>query len=104
MRAWHVVGAIVNISKALADFVGATNSVKTGITSPFSMDADSLTALNALFNLNVSIASNIKNLSLNLNILATSAHLIDYSVMLSAMLRLSTDIGTMASLIVNYGL
>lgn len=85
-----------NVSQSLSDFIAATESVKAGITSPFSVDAESLTSLNELSLLNVSIANNIKNLSFNLSTLSTSADLIDYSAMLSAMLRLSTDIGTMA--------
>lgn len=86
-----------NASQLLSDFIVATESVKAGIAAPFSVDAESLTALNELSLLNVSIAGHIKNLSFNLNTLSTSTDLIDYSAMLSAMLRLSTDIGTMAN-------
>jgi hypothetical protein len=85
-----------NASKSLRAFIASTETVKASITSPFSVEAASLTSLNDLSNINVSIANNIKNLSLNLNTLSTSANVIDYTAMLSAMLRLSTDIGTMA--------
>ena len=85
-----------NASKSLRAFITSTETVKASITAPFSVEAASLTSLNDLSNLNVSIANNIKNLSLNLNTLSTSANVIDYTAMLSAMLRLSTDIGTMA--------
>ena len=84
------------VSASLVNWLDASAAVKTGINSAFSVDAESLTSLNDLSLLTVSIANNIKNLSLNLNTLSMSTDLIDYSAMLSAMLRLSTDIGTMA--------
>ena len=84
------------VSASLVNWLDASEAVKTGINSAFSVDAESLTSLNDVSLLTVSIANNIKNLSLNLNTLSMTTDLIDYSAMLSAMLRLSTDIGTMA--------
>ncbi len=81
---------------SLRSWLTATESVLGGITTAVTIDTASLTSLDDLSNLSVSVAGRIKKLSSDLTTLETSTDLFEYEASLAAMLRLSDDIGTMA--------
>ncbi len=83
-------------STSMADWLAAMESVYTGLTSTFSVDVESLDALDQLSSLNLNIASNVQTLSQNLNSIANTAELVEYETSLAAILMLSSDIGSMA--------
>lgn len=83
-------------STSMADWLAAMESVYAGLTSTFSVDVESLDALDQLSSLNLSIASNVQSLSQDLNSISNVAELVEYETSLAAILSLSSDIGSMA--------
>ena len=81
---------------SVADWLAATESVSSGITTAFSVDLESLTSLDDLSNLAVTVAGRIEGLSNDLSSLSAGAELVEYEASLAAMLKLSGDIGAMA--------
>lgn len=84
-------------STSIADWLAAIDSVYNGMTTPLSVDEASLTSLDDLSNLSVTIAGRIYGFSQDLNSIAAVAELIEYDASLAAILRLSDDIGSMAN-------
>jgi len=83
-------------STSMADWLAAMESVYAGLTSTFSVDVESLDALDQLSSLNLSIASNVQSLSQDLNSISNVVELVEYETSLAAILSLSSDIGSMA--------
>ena len=81
---------------SVADYLNSIENVLAGITAPLTIDTASLTSLDDLSSLSVTIADSARNISLDLNTISSGADLVEYQASLSAMLRLSDDIGTMA--------
>lgn len=88
--------ALSAASTSLGDWLAATNVVYASINAPFSVDTASLDSLDELSSLANSIATNIKLMSQDLNGIAGAAEPAEFDTLVAAMLRLSTDIGTMA--------
>jgi hypothetical protein len=76
--------------------IAGIETVSAGIDAPLSVDADSLTALDDLSLISAGIAANLPTLSADISALSVSSDLVDFQASLSAMLRLSEDIGVMA--------
>ncbi len=83
-------------STSVADWLAATETVYASMNTAFSVDASSLTSLDDLSNLAVSLAARIQGLSMDINSIDDVAELVEFDASLAAMLRLSDDIGTMA--------
>ena len=83
-------------STSMADWLAAMEAVYAGLTSTFSVDVESLDALDQLSSLNLGIATNVQTLSRDLNTIASAAELVEVEASLAAMLSLSSDIGSMA--------
>ncbi len=81
---------------SIGDWLAAMETVYAGITTSFSVDVESLTSLDELSNLAVTIAARVQGFSLDLNSISTSADLVEYDASLAAILSLSDDIGSMA--------
>jgi hypothetical protein len=82
---------------SVADWLAGMESVYAGVSSPFSVDTESLASLDALSDLALGVAGRIETLSGDLNSLSATAGLIEYDASLAAMLRLTDDIGGMAN-------
>lgn len=83
-------------STSLRSWLTATETVLAGVTATLTLDTATLTSLDSVSNLAVSVAGRIKKLSSDLTTLETTTDLFEYEASLAAMLRLSDDIGTMA--------
>lgn len=81
---------------SVGDYLSSIETVLASITAPLTLDTASLTSLDELSNLAVSMAGSARNLSLDVNTISGAADLVEYQASLAAMLRLSDDIGTMA--------
>ncbi|HEX9626813.1 MAG TPA: hypothetical protein VGA00_07745 [Acidiferrobacterales bacterium] len=86
---------------ALADYLASIDTVYAGLGAPLTLDTASLASLDELSNLAMSIGGRAMTLSLQLRTLSDSAGLVEYQASLSAMLRLSDDIGSMADRILD---
>ena len=80
--------------------INSIEAVSAGITAPLSVDADSLQALDDLSSQLVTIATSSTALSSDLTSLNTTTDMLSISSGISAMLRLSSDIGIMADRII----
>jgi hypothetical protein len=87
---------LASANKSVADYRAGIETVSTGITAPLTLDTASLTSLDSLSNLAVSIGGRAKTLSLQVNSISSAADLFEYQASLAAMLRLSSDIGAMS--------
>lgn len=87
------LGAAVASVEAL---VAGIETVSGGIVAPLSVDTGSLTALDDLSSISASIAASLPMLSADISALSVSSDLVEFQGALSAMLRLSEDIGVMA--------
>lgn len=76
--------------------VNNIESVNAGLSSPLSIDADSLQALDDLSSVVVNIGSSSTGLSLDVASLNTTTDMLKISSGITSMLRLADDIGTMA--------
>jgi hypothetical protein len=83
-------------STSVRNWLTATQTVYAGITTALTIDTATLTSLDDLSNLSVSVANRTKTLSQSLTTLETTTDLFEYEASLAAMLRLSNDIGSMA--------
>ena len=81
---------------SVGDWLAAIETVYAGITAALSLESESLTSLDDLSNLVLSVAGRTESLSRDLNSIAAVAELVEYDASLAAMLSLSDDIGTMA--------
>ena len=86
-----------SVNTSVRDWLAAIETVYAGITAALSIDSVSLTSLDDLSNLALSVAGRAESLSGDLNSIAAVAELVEYDASLAAMLRLSDDIGTMAN-------
>ena len=87
---------LLSINKSSEAFIGNIEAVTEGLSSPLSIDADSLQALDDLSTEFISMADRSTALSLNLTALNATTDMLAISNGLSAMLRLADDIGKMA--------
>ncbi len=81
---------------AAESLIGNIEAINAGLTAPMSIDADSLQAMDELSAEFVSMASASTALSLNITALNNTTDMLRISNGMSAMLRLSDDIGVMA--------
>ena len=81
---------------AVAAFANQIQQVTTGFSAPLTLDVSSLTSLNSLSSLALSMSVRAKALSLDVKSISGMTDMSDYQASLSAMLRLSQDIGVMA--------
>jgi hypothetical protein len=87
---------LASAKKSVTDYRASIEKVSSGITAPLTLDTSSLTSLDSLSNLAVSIGGRAKTLSIQVNGISSTANLFDYQASLAAMLRLSSDIGAMS--------
>jgi len=87
------LGAAVASVEAL---IAGIDGVSGGLTAPLSLDADSLAGLDDLSLVTANLAAQLPVLSGQLGTLAPTEDMVDIQSALSAMLRLSQDIGVMA--------
>lgn len=87
---------LLSINKSSAAFIENIESVTAGLSSPLTIDTQSLQALDDLSAEFVSMADSSTALSLNLTALNSTTDMLAISNALSAMLRLADDIGKMA--------
>ncbi len=87
---------LASAKKSVTDYRASIEKVSAGITAPLTLDTSSLTSLDSLSNLAVSIGGRAKTLSIQVNGISSTANLFDYQASLAAMLRLSSDIGAMS--------
>lgn len=82
---------------SVGDYLAAIETVYASIAAGLVIDTESLTSLDTLSNLAVSIAGRAQTLSQDLTTLSSTADLVEYEASLAAMLVLSDDIGSMAN-------
>lgn len=85
------------LNSSIEDYLNNVESVTDGLGSSLTLTAGDLTSLDALSALAKSMASRAVNLSWELLSIEDMAELFEYRAGLSAMLRLSDDIGKMAN-------
>jgi len=85
-----------SLNTSLEAYIAGIEAVAAGLTAPLSLTQDDLTSLDDLSALAASMAGEAVRLSTELNTIDGAADLVEYRAGLSAMLRLSDDIGTMA--------
>ena len=88
---------------SVESFTAAIDTVTATITSPLSIDDDSLTALDDLSVITLGIASVLPVLSGDISAISMNTDMADYQASLDIMLKLSDDIGTMADRILEMG-
>jgi hypothetical protein len=81
---------------AVAAFADQIQQVTMGFSAPLTLDVSSLTSLNSLSSLALSMSVRTTALSLNVKSISGMTDMSDYQASLAAMLRLSQDIGVMA--------
>jgi len=84
------------LNTSIEDYIATTENITAGLT-PFSLTADDMTSLDDLSYLVRNMADDTVRLSWDLRKLEDVQELFQYRAALSAMLRLSDDIGTMAN-------
>ena len=89
-------GDLLHANQAANDYLNSIAAVEAGVAGPLSLDADILQALEDLSAVFVSLGSEAVRLSTDLNTLSRTAEQINIAEGISAMLRLSDDIGVMA--------
>ncbi len=89
-------GDLLHANQAANDYINNITAVEAGLSAPLSLDADVLQALEDLSAVFVSLGSEAVRLSTDLNTLSRTAEQINIAEGISAMLRLSDDIGVMA--------
>jgi len=92
----NMCSELQNAHNAAGNLIANIEAVSAGLTAPMSIDVDSLQALDDLSAEFVSMAGNSTVLSLDLTALNSTTEMLAISNGLTAMLRLSDDIGTMA--------
>ena len=84
------------LNTTIEDYMDSMEMVYQQMTAPLSITAEDMTSLDDLTTLSVNMAGEAVRLSWELRTLDDVADLFEYRTALSAMLRLSDDIGTMA--------
>lgn len=92
----NMCSELLDAHKSVAALISNIETLNAGITSPVSVDSTSLQALDDLSAVMVSMATKSTGLSLNLTTLNNTTDMLAISNGISAMLRLSSGIGTMA--------
>lgn len=96
LTADNMCNELLSLNRATNALIDNIAIVDQGLTTPVSLDADSLTALSDLSTMSVAVASQAQFLSLDISAISTTAYMVDIADGLNAMLQLSSDIGTMA--------
>jgi hypothetical protein len=91
-----VCGPLVQANQAARDLVNSIALVDASLAAPLQIDADSLSALDELFTVGLSLADEGLRLSVDLQALSQVSQAITIKDGITAMLQLSDDIGTMA--------
>lgn len=84
------------LNTSIETYIESIETVYAQLSSPLSLTQEDLTSLDDLSNISRSMAQESARLALELNSIESVADLFEYRAGLSAMLRLSDDIGTMA--------
>ncbi|MBU0909041.1 MAG: hypothetical protein KKA54_02745 [Proteobacteria bacterium] len=91
-----VCGPLVQANQAARDLVNSITLVDESLAAPLQVDEDSLSALDELFSVGLSLANEGLRLSVDLQSLSQLANAITIKDGITATLQLSDDIGTMA--------
>ncbi len=89
-------GELGSAVTAVQAFTTAIETVSAGLSSPLSLDNDSLDSLDELTLISANLSAQLPALASDLSLLATGNDLADINAAIDAMLTLSDDIGTMA--------
>lgn len=84
------------LNTSVEDYIGSIEMLTAQLSAPLNLTADDMNSLDDLSNLSRSLADEAQRLSTEMRSLEDVQDLIEYRTGLSAMLRLSDDIGTMA--------
>ncbi len=84
------------LNQDIEGFVASTEALTGSLPDPLSVSAEDMDALDSLSGIAKEMAENSLRLSLEIQSIEDVAELFEYRAALSAMLRLSDDIGTMA--------
>lgn len=84
------------LNTSIETYIESIETIYAQLSSPLSLTQGDLTSLDDLSNISRSMAQESARLALELNSIESVADLFEYRAGLSAMLRLSDDIGTMA--------
>ncbi len=84
------------LNTSIEDYIVSLETVTAQLAAPLSLTTEDLISLDALSNRVLSMASGSSTLSWDLLSIENTYDLVEYRAALSAMLRLSDDIGTMA--------
>lgn len=84
------------LNQDIEAFVATTEALTASLSDPLSVSTEDMDALDSLSGMTKEMAENSLRLSLEIQSIEDVAELFEYRAALSAMLRLSDDIGTMA--------
>ena len=84
------------LNTSIEDYIASLEAVTAQLSAPLSLTTEDLVSLDSLGNTVLSMASGSNTLSWDLLSIENTYDLVEYRAALSAMLRLSDDIGTMA--------
>jgi len=93
----NVCGELLSAHQSVEAMINSIEIINANLTTPVSVDNDSLQALDDTSAVIVAMATNGTGLSSDLTALSNTTNMLVISNGLSAMLRLSDDIGTMAN-------
>lgn len=96
LSADNMCNELLTINRASNVLIDSIALVNQSLVSPISVDADTLTALIDLSTMSLALANEAQFLSLDISAVSTTANMVDINDGLTAMLQLSSDIGTMA--------
>jgi len=96
LSADSVCGPLVDANQAARDLVNSITAVEASLAAPLSVDAATMDAFDELSVTGLGIANEALRLSLDLDALSTTADALTLKDGITAMLQLSSDIGTMA--------
>ncbi|NNF97511.1 MAG: hypothetical protein HKM94_11345, partial [Halobacteria archaeon] len=85
-----------SLNNSIEDYIVSLEAVTAQLAAPLSLTTEDLTSLDALSTIARGMADRSATLSWDLRSIENSYDLVEYRAALSAMLRLSDDIGTMA--------
>lgn len=84
------------LNTSIETYIESIETIHTQLSSPLSLTQEDLTSLDNLSAISKSMAEESVRIALELNSIESASDLFEYRAGLSAMLRLSDDIGTMA--------
>lgn len=84
------------LNTSVEEYIGSIEAVYAQLSAPLSLTQEDLTSLDDLSTISRSMAEESVRIAMELNSIESVADLFEYRAGLSAMLRLSDDIGTMA--------